>query len=53
MIYNKLSELNSLKNYCNNEFAKISNTYNCKIIFIDYDWSIKTKKYNLTEIKGD
>ena len=53
MIYNKLSELNSLKNYCNNEFAKISNTYNSKIIYIDYDWSIKTKKYNLTEVKED
>lgn len=53
MVYIKLMELDNLRNYCNNEFAKISNTYNCRIAFITSDWNLNTKKYLLSEIKQE
>ena len=47
----KILVLDNLRQYCNDEFAKISVTYNHKTMFITDMWQISTKKYKISEIK--
>ena len=50
LVDEKLNVLENLRKYCNDEFAKISITYNLIIMHINDKWTIRRKKY---AIKGD
>ena len=51
-VNSKITILDNLREYCNNEFAKISVTYNNKVLYINNLWEIKSKKYNISELKA-
>lgn len=44
-VEDKIVILNNLRVYCNEEFSKISTTYNRTVMFIDDNWAIQQKKY--------
>ena len=50
LIDERIKVLDNLRKYCNDEFAKISITYNLIIMHINDLWTIRRKKY---AIKGD
>ena len=50
MVDEKIKVLDNLRKYCNDEFAKISITYNLTIMYIADDWHMRSKKYT---IKGE
>lgn len=43
----KITLLNNLRIYCNDEFSKISLTYNRKTLFIDDNWEMHKIKYTI------
>ena len=47
LVDEKIKILDNLRIYCNEEFAKISITYNLTIIYITDSWVCTTKKYNI------
>jgi len=47
----KLIILDNLRQYCNTEFAKLSRTYNCKIMNITDTWEITTEKSLISKLK--
>ena len=51
IINTKLQEVDNLRIYCNNEFAKISITYNHKTTHINDAWVITSKKYKISDTK--
>ena len=51
-VNSKITILNNLREYCNNELAKISVTYNNKVLYLTNLWEIKSKKYNISELKA-
>ena len=50
LVDERIKVLDNLRKYCNDEFAKISITYNLIIMHINDLWTIRRKKY---AIKGD
>lgn len=51
LVNEKILILDNLRDYCNNIFAKISVTYNQKIINITDLWDIESKKYKIIDCK--
>ena len=49
----QLSNLNKIRLYCNNEYKKISATYNNKVININDDWVIANNKYKITDYENN
>ena len=47
----QLSNLNKIRIYCNNEYKKISATYNQKVMNINDKWLITNDKYKMTDYK--
>jgi hypothetical protein len=50
MINDKIQIIKNLFIYCNKEFAKISVTYNCKVLFITDKFRADNIKYKLSDI---
>jgi len=46
----KIKVLDNLRIYCNEEFSKISITYNLTIMYIDNNWAMKSKKYAIKSV---
>ena len=44
--------LDNLREWCNHEFAKISVTYNTKVIEVTDLWQFKSHKYKIAELKA-
>lgn len=51
-INKKITEINNLREYCNNEFIKISITYNNIVLCIDDEWRITSRKYKISDLKN-
>ena len=46
----KIVVLDNLRDYCNKRFAKISVTYNQRVMLITESWQITSKKYKISEL---
>ena len=49
----KLSNLNKIRIYCNNEYKKISATYNQKVMNVTDEWIITNNKYKINDYKSN
>ena len=47
----QLSNLNKIRIYCNNEYKKISATYNQKVMNVSDQWIITNNKYKMNDYK--
>ena len=47
-----ITVLDNLREWCNHEFAKISVTYNTKVIEVTDLWQFKSHKYKIAELKA-
>lgn len=47
----QLSNLNKIRIYCNNEYKKISATYNQKVMNVNDQWIITNNKYKMNDYK--
>ena len=47
----QLSNLNKIRIYCNNEYKKISATYNQKVMNVTDEWIITNNKYKINDYK--
>jgi len=45
----QLSNLNKIRIYCNNEYKKISATYNQKVMNVNEQWIITNNKYKIND----
>lgn len=45
----QISNLEKIRIYCNNEYKKISATYNQSVIYIDESWNVLSKKFKMNE----